>query len=173
MVIFLALIKFVKFGSLKMAFIAFVSTAVLNVAFIVYSQVKNDAYFNNVILYIFNNPLFIFFPCITFTVNQTCSWFFITSIGFPGILLSYLYRFDESRSSKIYSLVFLVSFVICAVCWAVSSIFAPYTLPFDLINSPFSIILLCIFANRRGELGFLWNGKIFDAKHKNKSEQEK
>lgn len=169
----LSLIKLIKFGSLKMALFAYLSTAILTTIFIVITQSIKNMYFNNLMMSYFNNPLFIMCPCINFTINQYCSWFFLMSIGYPGMLLSYLYRFDESRSSKVYSTVFLVSFVICAFVWVVASLFVPFTLPFNLINSPIAILLLAIFANRRGELGSLWNGKIFDAKHKNKSEQEK
>lgn len=150
--IYVAAIKLVKFGSLRIAALTFFSTASLNVIFIVLTQVFRHVYFNGLILYIFNNPFFIFCPCINFTPNENCSWLFITCIVFPGILLSYLDRFDESRSSKIYSIVFVVCFVVSSTVWIVISRFVPFTIPFDLINSPVCFVLLCVFANRRGEL---------------------
>lgn len=67
--IFLAVVKFIKFGSLKMAFFAYLATAILNATFILISQYALQYYFNNIILTIFNNPLFIFCPCINFIPN--------------------------------------------------------------------------------------------------------
>ena len=87
---FLAIVKCIKFGSLKIATITLLSTAGLNLLFIILTQTIKHAYFNNIILYIFNNPFFIFCPCINYTPNQSCSWLFITCIAFPGLLLSYL-----------------------------------------------------------------------------------
>lgn len=150
MIIFLAVMKLVKFDSLRIAAITFFFTALCNISFILMTQFIRHVYFNNVILYIFNNPLFIFCPCINFTPNQNCSWFFISCIAYPGILLCYLDRVDSSRSSKIYSRVFIVTFSACSIIWLIVSEFAPFTLPFDLINSPISIAILCFFANRRG-----------------------
>ena len=149
LMIFLSIIKFIKLDSLKMATLTFVCVAICNILFILLTQLVLHVYFNDIILYIFNNPLFIFCPCINFIPNQHCSWFFITSLTYPGILLSYLDRFDYSRSSKIYSIVFVVCFIVCSIIWIIVSGFVPFTLPFDLINSPICIILLCIFANRR------------------------
>lgn len=94
MLIFLSIIKLVKIDSLKMATVTFVFVAVCNLSFIIISQLVRDVYFNNLILYIFNNPLFIFCPCINFTPNQNCSWFFISCIVYPAILLCYLDRVD-------------------------------------------------------------------------------
>ncbi len=67
--IFLAIVKFIKFGSLKMAFFAYLSVAILNATFIIISQYALQYYFNNIILTIFNNPFFIFCPCINFIPN--------------------------------------------------------------------------------------------------------
>lgn len=68
-IIFLTIIKLIKFDSLKMAFISYVCAATLNVIFICVSQYALQYYFNNVILTIFNNPFFILCPCINFIPN--------------------------------------------------------------------------------------------------------
>jgi len=67
--IFLAIIKLVKLGLLKMATITFIFTAVCNILFIILTQTVRKVYFNDIILYIFNNPFFIMCPCINFTPN--------------------------------------------------------------------------------------------------------
>lgn len=149
-IIFLTIIKLIKFGSLKMAFIAYLFAAILNVIFIFVSQYAFNYYFNNVILTIFNNPLFMLCPCINFIPNEKCSWFFIISMVYPGILLCYLKRFDYNNSTKLYSVVFIIVFIIFSALWLVISKFTPVIIPFDLINIPVCIFALCMFANRRG-----------------------
>ena len=67
--IFLALVKIIKFGSLRMAALAYFCVAICNIVFIVLIQKLRQVYFNNIILFLFNNPFFIFCPCINFTPN--------------------------------------------------------------------------------------------------------
>ena len=67
--IFLALVKIIKFGSLRMAALGYFCVAICNIVFIVLIQKLRQVYFNNIILFLFNNPFFIFCPCINFTPN--------------------------------------------------------------------------------------------------------
>lgn len=145
-----AFIKIVKFGSLQTAAIVYFIGAICNTTFIILTSKIREIYFNDLILTIFNNPFFIYCPVITYSPNESCSWFFITCMIYPCILLCYLDRFDESRSSKIYFAVFSVCLVVCSGLWIVMSRFVPFTLPFNFLNSPTCMVLLCIFANRRG-----------------------
>lgn len=59
MCIFLATIKLIKFGSLKMTVIAFIISMVLDISFIMLAEFVNGIYFNNAMLSLFNNPLFL------------------------------------------------------------------------------------------------------------------
>lgn len=148
--IYLAFVKFIKFGSLKMAFFAYLLVAILNASFILISQYALQYYFNNIILTIFNNPFFIFCPCINFIPNEKCSWFFLTSMVYPAIVLCYLKRFDYNNSTKLYSIVYVTVFLIFSGLWLLLSKLSPIIIPFDLINSPVCIVILLLFANRRG-----------------------
>jgi hypothetical protein len=91
-------------------------------------------------------------------------------MAYPGMVMAYLRRFDESRSSCVYSFIFLSSFSFFSFLYICVSYFAPFIPPFSLINTPLSIITVMAYANRRDELQNIMDGKIFDAKHKNKAE---
>jgi hypothetical protein len=91
---FTAAIKIFKFGSLKIALLAYIFIGLTDIPFIIAISLTKRAYFNNIILSIFNIPFFIMCPIIDYFPNQTCSWFFITSGAYPAGILSYLRRFD-------------------------------------------------------------------------------
>lgn len=148
--IYLATIKLVKFGSLKTALIAFIITMGLNIFLILLAQFVIGVYFNNGMLTLFNNPLFLEVPAITIYPNRKCSWLFLFSMALPGILLCYLERFDQSRSSKVYSLIFLLCYTLCSLAWILISIYMIFTLPYDIIIMPFAFLFIVLYANRRG-----------------------
>lgn len=87
------IIKTIKYGSLKIALAAYIIIGIADFVFIIITYMENY-YFNNIILTIFNNPFFIMCPTINFVPDQQCSWFFISCISAPGIILAYLRRFD-------------------------------------------------------------------------------
>lgn len=147
---FTTIIKLIKISSLKIAILAYTTIAIANITFILITY-YNNIYFNNIILTIFNNPFFIMCPIINFVPNQTCSWFYLSCIVFPAIILAYLRRFDDSMGSNIYSSVFIISFILCSIAYVIISFVVPFTIPYDLITSPICLILLLFFANRRGE----------------------
>lgn len=112
-------------------------------------------------------------PIINYVPNQQCSWFFIGCIAYPGILLSYLRRFDENNGSRIYTTIFIIAFILSSLVWIGIGFLTPFTIPYDMINSPICLTVVVIFAKKRGELYQLWSGKIYDAKHKNRKSAEK
>jgi len=59
MCIFLAAIKLVKVGSLKITVIAFVFAMLLDIIFMSLAEFINGIYFNNAMLTLFNNPMFL------------------------------------------------------------------------------------------------------------------
>lgn len=148
--IFIATIKLVKFGSLKIAIITFAITMTVDIFFIVMAWAINKVYYNNAILSIFNNPLFLVVPTISHYPNRKCSWFFIASMLFPGMLQCYFQRFDSSRSSKIYTIIFFNCYVITMIIWIIINIYADFTFPYDLLVTPATLITVVLFANRRG-----------------------
>jgi apolipoprotein N-acyltransferase len=83
-------------------------------------------------------------------------------MAYPGIFLSYLERFDKNRSSKVYGLTFIISYTICSFVWFGVSIVVPFALPYTIFAYPLALVLLTLFANRRGELSYLWHGSFYD-----------
>lgn len=148
--IFVATIKLVKFGSLKIAIITFAITMSVDIFFIVMGWAINKVYYNNAILSIFNNPLFLVVPSISHYPNKKCSWFFIASMLFPGMLQCYFQRYDSSRSSKIYSIIFFNCYVITMIIWIIINIYTNFTFPYDLLVTPTTLITVVLFAYRRG-----------------------
>lgn len=167
--IYFALIKVIKFGSLKIALITLACSLVLSIVFVVlYTQMQVLVNLN-----FFSNPLFLMAPIWTRIPNQRCSWYFLVSMLYPGMLLAYLQRFDVNRSSLIYCPTFLICYGIFSIVWFIvgSSINIP--LPYDVFTVPISMVLLVLFANRRGELEDLWLGRFYDAqKNYYQNEQE-
>jgi hypothetical protein len=147
-VIYVALIKLVKFGSLKIALASFAVTLLLGIVFIVLAT-KTSAEVN---VYFFNNPLFLTAPLLAPIPNLRCTWYFLLDMAYPGMFLSYLERFDKNRSSFIYTPTFLICYAIFSVVWFFVGTSIKIPLPFDVFTVPISMALLFLFANRRGEL---------------------
>lgn len=148
--IFVATMKMVKFGSLKIAIITFTITMSIDIFFITLAWGINKIYYNNAILSIFNNPLFLMVPSLSHYPNRKCSWFFLASMLFPGLLQCYFQRFDSSRSSKIYTIIFFNCYVVSMILWIIINFYANFTFPYDLLVTPATLIVVVLFANRRG-----------------------
>ena len=121
-------------------------------------QVVFNLSYNTELLNLFNNPFFLQIPTLNPVPNQKCSWLFISSLVYPGIVLAYLYRFDKCRSSSVYFFIFLAGYFIGSIIWTIVSVFSPFTLPFGTISEPTIIIIIILFSNRRNELPILWSG---------------
>ena len=88
-------------------------------------------------------------PTINAVYNQKCAWLPFTAIIYPGMLFSYLRRFDASRSTRLYLIIGCVTFFIGGISWMFLSIASPVTLPFGFISEPCMFGLVCMFAYRR------------------------
>jgi uncharacterized paraquat-inducible protein A len=74
--IYISTIKLVKFGSLKIGFINFISSLILGIIFIALIVVFNKASLFEIV-YISANPLYIISPIISKIPNITCVWYSI------------------------------------------------------------------------------------------------
>lgn len=122
---YLSLMKFVKFQSLKMLLILFALNFTIICSFYYTVSEIDSSYDNNNIIY-FNNPMFLLFPNITHIPNSKCAWYSLISMSYGGFFLCYLERFDRNKSSVIYSLTFIASYTIGSVIWLILSIFTPF-----------------------------------------------
>lgn len=98
------------------------------------------------------------FPTLNPTYNQKCAWLPITSIVFPGMLLSYLRRFDSSRNTRVYLVTSTVLFLFGGIAWVFVNIPSNVTFPFGLISEPCMFGLVCVFAYQRREIRVIWSG---------------
>ena len=92
----------------------------------------------------------------------------MVSLAYPGIILSYIHRFGNSRSSKVYTITFLVSSIVLSVIWAILNVFSPFIIPFNLLTIPVGLAIIALFSNRRNELIVLWRGEFQDEDYKHR-----
>ena len=105
--------------------------------------------YNTIILNEFNNPFELQLPTINAVFNQKCAWLPVTAIIYPGVLMSYLRRFDSSRNTYIYLITCLVLFLAGSILWMFVSILSPHSWPFGLIAEPSILGLVSFFAWKR------------------------
>jgi hypothetical protein len=105
--------------------------------------------YNNYIINIFQNPIVLVMPSITPELYRRCAWLPITSVLFPGLLVSYLRRFDHSRSTHLYFVIGLVSFYVGSMLWMLIDLYTVHSLPFAIISEPVAILIICVQSFRR------------------------
>lgn len=88
------------------------------------------------------------------------------SLVYPGMLLSYIRRFDHSRSSRVYTITFIVSFIVLSLVWSILNVVSPFIIPFNLMTIPVGLVIITLFSNRRNELNVLWHGNFQDEEYK-------
>ena len=143
-------LKILKFISFKISIISFIASITTQIIFILALTLGNDtSSYSTVVLNDLNNPLIIQLPTINPVYGSKCSWLQITSILFPGILLSYLRRFDSSRNTNVYVVTYLIMFFSGSILWMILSIFSPIALPFGIIAEPLILIFIPFFAWKR------------------------
>ena len=82
----------------------------------------------------FESPIVIVFPSITPELYRRCAWLPVTALIIPGMILSYLRRFDKSRSSLIYLLVGYFSFYFGSLVWIFADMITIHSLPFAILS---------------------------------------
>ncbi len=130
----IGLIKILKFTNLKMAGLSFLVTVTLELIVVVVIYIEEGVSYNNLFLNNYNFPLQMQFPTLNPVYNQKCAWLPITTIVFPGMLLSYLRRFDSSRNTKVYLITATILFLLGGIAWVFANIPSDVTFPFGLIS---------------------------------------
>lgn len=118
--------------------------------------------YNNYIINLFQNPLMLVMPSITPELYRRCAWLPLTAALFPGLVLSYLRRFDKTRGTYVYFLIGLASFYFGSLCWMIVDLETVHSLPFAIISEPITIIIVALQAFRRNEFKTLWRGSFHD-----------
>ena len=118
--------------------------------------------YNNYVINLFQNPLMLTIPAITPQLYRQCAWLPITSVLFPGLILSFLRRFDLTRSTLVYLLIGLISFYVGSIAWMVVDMETVHALPFAIISEPVTLLVVMIQSTRRNEFKTLWRGNFHD-----------
>ena len=88
-------------------------------------------------------------PNINPVYGISCSWMPISSIIYPGILISYLRRFDSSRNTNIYLITSVILFSFGSFLWILISVISPVNISFGVIAEPAMLGLVVLFAYNR------------------------
>ena len=142
-------IKILKFTSMRIAVICYLATILLEMGFVLVINFGFADSYNHAILNEVNNPFELQLPTINAVYNQKCSWLPVTSILYPGVLMSYMRRFDSSRNTTVYLLICVGFFFIGSIIWMLISIFSSDSWPFGLIAEPLILAFIAFFAWKR------------------------
>lgn len=110
-------------------------------------QIKKS--YNTIILNIFNNPFELQIPTINPVYNQKCAWLPVTALIYPGALMSYMRRFDTSRSTNVYIITCVLIFLVGSFCWMFISIASSDSWPYGLVAEPATLGFISFFAWKR------------------------
>jgi hypothetical protein len=144
-----ALMKLMKIKSLSIAINLLASLLVLEIIVGIFVHYVFKISYNNYIINLFQNPVMLVMPSITKELYRRCAWLPITAILFPGLVLSYLRRFDKTRGTYLYFIIGLISFYAGSVLWMVIDLETVHSLPFAIISEPITIVIVLIYSTRR------------------------
>jgi len=142
-------IKILKFTSLKITGLCFLITMAVEMTFVITIHFLVGSSYNDIFLNDYNFPLELQIPTINPVFNQKCAWLPASAIIYPGMMLSYLRRFDVTRNSNVYLITSTSLFFLGTIAWMFISIFNPFIFPLGLISEPCMFGLVCLFAYRR------------------------
>jgi hypothetical protein len=144
-----ALMKLMKIKSLSIAINLLASLLILEIIVGIFVHYVFKISYNNYIINLFQNPVMLVMPSITKELYRRCAWLPITAILFPGLVLSYLRRFDKSRGTYLYFIIGLISFYAGSVLWMLIDLETVHSLPFAIISEPITIVIVVIYSTRR------------------------
>lgn len=144
-----ALMKLIKIKSLSIAINLLASLLLLEIVVGIFVHYVFKISYNNYIINLFQNPVMLVMPSITKELYRRCAWLPITAVLFPGLVLSYLRRFDKTRGTYLYFIIGLISFYAGSVLWMVVDLETVHSLPFAIISEPITIIIVVIYSIRR------------------------
>jgi len=132
--VIVACIKILKFTSLLAATLGFAITMGILIIIAVFIFFETGASYNNLFINKFNYPFQLQIPTINPVYYQKCAWLPLNSIIYPGMLLSFLRRFDSSRNTTLYVILATITFFIGGIAWMFITIASPVSFPFGLVS---------------------------------------
>jgi hypothetical protein len=114
-----ALMKLLKIQSLSLGIFMLLSLLAIEATVGIFVHYMVKISYNNYVINLFQNPIILVMPSITPELYRQCAWLPISAVLFPGLLLSYLRRFDKSRGTFVYFLIGLISFYLGSILWMI------------------------------------------------------
>ncbi|CAD8103977.1 unnamed protein product [Paramecium primaurelia] len=118
-----------------------------------------------IVLQYSNYPVLFQIPQFRYNYLKVCVWLSLMDLVVPGISISYLYRFDRNRNSRVYFIIGLVGLFFGIVCWLLGTLSSSKNgiqLPQSIFVYPLIIIFTCLWAIRQGDLRIIWYGQFYD-----------
>ena len=160
--VIVALMKLLKIRSLSVSVWLILSILFVEIGVGLFVHYYFKISYNNYVINFFQSPIMLVMPSITHELYRQCAWLPITSILFPGLMISYLRRFDKSRGTFLYQLIGLASFYCGSVLWMVIDKETVHSLPFAIISEPITVIIIGFYSFKRNEFKVLWKGNFHD-----------
>ena len=147
--IVLSCIKVIKITSFKVALMAYGILFILYIIAAVLPVIIKAESVNFFFIYAFKTPFQIQAPIILPMYATKCSWISVTTVCFPGIIISYLRRFDQSRNTNIYLVTSIIAYFLGSIIWWIVNAFSYYPIPYSAFCEPLMMITFSIFAFKR------------------------
>lgn len=117
-------------------------------------------------------PLRAVIPTFHNFLHEKCTWILISSLFFPGLVLSYLHKFDKSKNIHIYFRVGIVAYSIGGAIWCIISSLVFQAIPLYFFGYPLIVIFCIIVSYLRNEHTELWKGSFYEGNSLNNSQDE-
>lgn len=151
-------IKLLRFTSLKQALYSFIisvlSTTIISIILHYILPRSYNDYASEL-----SSPLFITLPDLINNLFKKCSWLPVIDVIVPGVLLSYLRKYDENFHTGlggVYTVVGNLAFILSTGLWIILEALYPFSIPFSLITYSFLFVAIILTSFKRNELKTLW-----------------
>ncbi|CAD8178974.1 unnamed protein product [Paramecium octaurelia] len=118
-----------------------------------------------IVLQYSNYPVLFQVPQFRYNLNKVCVWLSLMDLVVPGISISYLYRFDRNRNSRVYFIIGLLGLFFGIICWLIGTLTSQkyqIQLPQSIFVYPLIILFTCLWAIRQNDLRTIWYGLFYD-----------
>ena len=129
-------IKLLTFASLRQAGLSFLITVLTSTIISVIFHYTLPRSYNDYASEI-ASPLFITLPDLITNLFKKCSWLPVLDVIIPGVLLSFLRKYDENYHTGfggVYTIIGNLTFILSTGLWILIEALYPFSIPFSLIS---------------------------------------
>ncbi|KAM3146053.1 hypothetical protein pb186bvf_001710 [Paramecium bursaria] len=156
-------IKLFKICSMKVSTIVLMSCMILDCAAGTLIHYTKEQSYDQLVQKNFNYPVELQIPLFTSIYEKKCAWISVFNVILPGLVLSYLIRFDLSKKRKLYSAIGFTLMLIGQIIYVAVQSVNKHTWPQSIFTYPILIFPILLLAFKRQEFILIWNGKFYDS----------